>query len=153
MFNPITIPSLPMDLLPTSYHPITYLITYLLLATYICIYLPKWLKLYIFHVVFHIWIVKVCYFEKYNMKFQELWNFLEKSFKKTTKIQLYRVLPKGDIKLEGKCFGKKKWIWIHVLGTHLKHYLIGTWVQIHFFPPKPFAFKVCSFELWCNFQV
>ncbi len=38
MFNLITIPSLPMDLLPTSYHPITYLITYNLhmyLSTYV----------------------------------------------------------------------------------------------------------------------
>jgi hypothetical protein len=70
MFNLIAIPSLPINLLPTSYHPITYLITYLLATTYICIYLPMWVKLYIFHVVIHIWTVKVCSFEKYNMKFQ-----------------------------------------------------------------------------------
>lgn len=126
MFNLITIPSLPMDLLPTSYHTITYLLP----TTYICIYLPMWLKLYIFHVVIHIWIVNVCSFEKYNMKFQELWK------RNGKELQENKQNPTLCIR--------------YTLETL---YLIGTWVQIHFFPPKPFAFKVCSFELWWNFQV
>jgi hypothetical protein len=48
--------------------------------------------------------VKVCSFEKYSMNSKNFEQEMEKSFKKTTKIQLYRVLPKGGIKLEGKMF-------------------------------------------------
>jgi hypothetical protein len=51
---------------------------------------------------------------------------MEKSFKETTKIQLYKVLPKGGIKLEGKMLWKEKVNLISCIKYTLETlYLIG----------------------------